>query len=794
MLDEITANITGTNSDISNHSTQTPHLCTPHISDPKLSPLTQATEHIKQGYKVLIILRGLPGSGKSYLARKIVEISVGSRDYHNFIFSADDYFIRRGVYQYDPMKLQDAHSFNQERAFDAMKRGVSPVIIDNTNTQMWEMKPYAVVAAEYAYIVEILEPNTPWAFNERELSKRNSHGVPRIKLKFMLERYERDVTAKRIFYAFDIAYRNLMPPQLRSYPRLPTPAENAKCSGGSKRQTNRIGLVKKTKTCKAPSVDDMLLYSENSNEAVLKPSVLTNGFDAKPRTNSGAFPDVDLSSWGVSETALHSWDICTPITTNQAINFSEPATSETIAISQVEMIDGATNTCSSDFLLVSNPDVDAKILYGNNRDINDHSLVTTPPLRKKIMVDKSSMVGKDLIQQGIDKRDALERLSSVFPSIPHVYLKEIYDRCQGDLNWATDILCEDNLHNLISSQEVSVLEEDEPEKEEQSEVFDSCFLQEERSNASSQEEDNATAVAEREELKRFLQEKVVISNDFYSEHTLKLKSRMTDSISQPSTSKMETMNADVGNVIVTDSDVDMDDFDLETASESAASVGDAQEMIELNLGDAFVTELENKLQEPTLQYPKGFLPIVQVPVALARQLYALYIESVYQQMDAQNEVLDMLVKEDEELARKIQAQEQQPQALEEAATIPEIMQEQYNLNVCKKETEQWKNLTPDDFAAKLTKKKLFESFPNIGQDFLLEIWQAHGNNYEETVESILASDPEQAVECDKKMIKSPPVPEEIVREMKEVHNQVSNAFFVIHVSIYMYENHAGKLL
>lgn len=59
----------------------------------------QVTDQIRRGYKVLVILRGLPGSGKSYLARKIVEVSIGSNDYHNFIFSADDYFMRRGTYQ-----------------------------------------------------------------------------------------------------------------------------------------------------------------------------------------------------------------------------------------------------------------------------------------------------------------------------------------------------------------------------------------------------------------------------------------------------------------------------------------------------------------------------------------------------------------------------------------------------------------------------------------------------------------------------------------------------------------------
>lgn len=736
MLDEITANVTPRN----NSFTVPHHLTngiTRHTPNARTSQLTQTTEQIKRGYKVLVILRGLPGSGKSYLARKIVEITVGCQDHHNFIYSADDYFMRRGLYQFDGSKIQDAHAFNQQRAFEAMRRGVSPVIIDNTNTQMWEMKPYAMAASQYAYIIEILEPDTPWAFNDRELFRKNIHGVPRVKLKEMLGRYEKNITSRKLINAYGIRYGNMLPPQLRTYPPL---VESAKeCVERPENAT--------------PSIDDMLMHCEDK---------------VKPTKAKAAIPETDLSTWGVSETALHSWDICTPVVTKQETDSAESVTCGFMMVSRVETSDAATNTCSSDFVLVANPDGVAKVLVANNRDINEQCSFRIPPPRQKILVDKGSMVGEDLVEQCLDKKEALERLSAVFPSIPHIYLREIHDRCQGDLNWAIDVLCDDNLHNLMTPQEEEPEQEEQPEQEEEKQ---NPNLQEQNITTpppSPQEEHNTTAVAdavEREQLKRLLEEKVVIRDDFYSEHTLKLKSRNNfDQNAQPSTSKVQTDT-------VVDSDVDMDDFDLETASESTTSASDTQDMIELNLGDAFVTELESKLQEPTLQYPKGFLPIVQVPVALARQLYALYIESVYQQMDAQNEVLDMLIKEDEEFARKIQAQEQQQQQQQEPTTLPEIMQEQYELSLCKRETEQWKNLTPDDFAAKMTKKKLFESFPNIGKDVLVEIWQAHGNNYKETVESILASSPEQAA-LSQGEIENPPVPEEIVEEMREVHNQV----------------------
>lgn len=716
---------------------------THHTTNPKPSQIhprfNDAIDQIKRGFKVLIILRGLPGSGKSYLARKIVEISIGSNHYHNFIFSADDYFMRRGNYQYDPTKIHEAHSFNQQRAFAAMNRGVSPVIIDNTNTQLWEMKPYAMFAAQHAYIIEILEPGTPWAFNERELFGRNTHQVPRVKLKEMLTRYERDITPGKVLRAFNIRY-GCSVPQMRSFPPLLV-KENANIFEA------RAVEVKKEEERKA-SVDELLSHVETDKGAVMRPTVV---------------PMADLSVWGVSEMALHSWDLCTPITVKETEKVEEATASETALV--VETAEVETNTSADDFALVANPSCDVKVLLTNRRDINDQWFYVAPPApRKKIVVDQSCMVGEDLMKQHLEKTEALDYLAMVFPGIPKIYLREIYNRCQGDLNWSSELLCDDSLHNLVTPQEDLPEEEEEP-KNDIVESISTPIVAEPTTTSPP-----VVSEAEREELKRLLEEKVVIRDDFYSEHTLKLKSRgSSDPTPQPSTSKIQKITTDAGNVIAVDSDVDMDDFDLETASDSNSG-SDTQEMMELNLGETFVAELENKLQEPSLQYPKGFLPIVQVPAALARQLYALYIESVYQQMDAQNEVLDMLVKEDEEFAKKLQAQEAQPQQ-REPTTIPEIMQEQHELNLCKREVDQWKNLTPDDFAAKMTKKRLFESFPNISQDVLVEIWQAHGNNYKETVESIVASSPEYTVGGDGK-IEEVPVPEDVVGEMREAYNQV----------------------
>ncbi|XP_004604592.1 NEDD4-binding protein 2-like 1 isoform X1 [Sorex araneus] len=147
--------------------------------------------------KHLYLLRGLPGSGKTTLARQLQ---------HDFpralIFSTDDFFFREdGTYEFNPDFLEEAHEWNQKRARKAMRNGISPIIIDNTNLHAWEMKPYAVMALENNYEVIFREPDTRWKFNVQELARRNIHGVPREKIQRMKERYEHDVTFRSVLHA-----------------------------------------------------------------------------------------------------------------------------------------------------------------------------------------------------------------------------------------------------------------------------------------------------------------------------------------------------------------------------------------------------------------------------------------------------------------------------------------------------------------------------------------------------------------------------------------------------------------
>ncbi|XP_053108004.1 NEDD4-binding protein 2 isoform X2 [Hemicordylus capensis] len=143
---------------------------------------------------VLVLLRGVPGSGKSYLARALLEDNPSG-----VILSTDDYFYQKnGQYEFDAYCLGEAHEWNWKRAKEAFEKRITPIIIDNTNIQAWEMKPYVALSQQHKYKVIFREPDTWWKFKPKELERRNVHGVSKEKIKRMLERYERCLTVSSI--------------------------------------------------------------------------------------------------------------------------------------------------------------------------------------------------------------------------------------------------------------------------------------------------------------------------------------------------------------------------------------------------------------------------------------------------------------------------------------------------------------------------------------------------------------------------------------------------------------------
>ncbi|KAI1893591.1 hypothetical protein AGOR_G00125300 [Albula goreensis] len=163
---------------------------------------------------ILILMRGVPGSGKSTLARKLLASGP-----NGLILSTDDYFSEDNGYSYNPSLIGDAHEWNQNRAREAMDDGCSPVIIDNTNLQAWEMKPYVEMALERGYSINFQEPDTSWKLDPFELEKRNNHGVPSRKISQMLERFELPMSVDIVLKSRDPPHKSAERPPSQHLPR-----------------------------------------------------------------------------------------------------------------------------------------------------------------------------------------------------------------------------------------------------------------------------------------------------------------------------------------------------------------------------------------------------------------------------------------------------------------------------------------------------------------------------------------------------------------------------------------------
>lgn len=120
----------------------------------------------------LIVCRGLPGSGKSTFAELICST----------VFTADDYFMKNGNYEFDATKLGQAHEWCQKQVQNAMEHGLSKVCVANTSTTERELKPYYDLAKKYGYKVFSV-------IVENRANTKNIHDVPQETIQKMKDRF-----------------------------------------------------------------------------------------------------------------------------------------------------------------------------------------------------------------------------------------------------------------------------------------------------------------------------------------------------------------------------------------------------------------------------------------------------------------------------------------------------------------------------------------------------------------------------------------------------------------------------
>ncbi len=131
--------------------------------------------------QVLIIMRGISGSGKSFVSNTLVGDGI--------IHSTDAVLESFGDYNnlWENMKensdtslLSKAHSINLKSAIKSMVDGISPIVIDNTNIKANDPKAYVVKALELGFSeknIQIIDIGSN-GFTPEQLVERNAHNVP----------------------------------------------------------------------------------------------------------------------------------------------------------------------------------------------------------------------------------------------------------------------------------------------------------------------------------------------------------------------------------------------------------------------------------------------------------------------------------------------------------------------------------------------------------------------------------------------------------------------------------------
>lgn len=128
----------------------------------------------------LVLIIGVPGTGKSTLAKKIVR-TMTNRDQLFVHRETDEYFTDTfGNYLFDPTKLGEYHALCQRMTESDLSNGVG-VVVSNTNLTKWERSKYFDIARRTNATVIIFIMRKQYG---------NVHEITEEKIRQMEEKFE----------------------------------------------------------------------------------------------------------------------------------------------------------------------------------------------------------------------------------------------------------------------------------------------------------------------------------------------------------------------------------------------------------------------------------------------------------------------------------------------------------------------------------------------------------------------------------------------------------------------------
>lgn len=140
----------------------------------------EQTKDTLQTSRILFVLRGLPGSGKSFLARAIAD---AYKD-HCSVVSADDH----GVKPENPESSAEGYKALDEAVVARCSAGTSVsvlIVVDDTNHTQDRLARLGEIAEQQHLVAVFLEPRTEWSRDVTLLIKKTKRGLEATQLEAM---------------------------------------------------------------------------------------------------------------------------------------------------------------------------------------------------------------------------------------------------------------------------------------------------------------------------------------------------------------------------------------------------------------------------------------------------------------------------------------------------------------------------------------------------------------------------------------------------------------------------------
>eukprot|EP00731_Ephydatia_muelleri_P030433 Em0021g956a len=146
------------------------------------------------GQPIVVIMRGVPGSGKSHLVNSCKEMLTDPSSVA--VCSADQYFSEApGGYKFATHLLPKAHAHCLGRFVHALTEGKRLLVVDNTNSKLWEYRVYVFICEVLGLKCHVLEIPCEHPSITNMFCSRNVHGVDSAIVNRLVQRWEKDSNA-----------------------------------------------------------------------------------------------------------------------------------------------------------------------------------------------------------------------------------------------------------------------------------------------------------------------------------------------------------------------------------------------------------------------------------------------------------------------------------------------------------------------------------------------------------------------------------------------------------------------